>query len=479
MTTPVGTSASAVDVVFLGPSMTHAEARAIYPEAVYLPPAAMGDIIGVLRRYRPHAIGLVDGTFLTNMSVYHKELLYAMEQGVWVLGASSMGALRAAECDNYGMIGVGSIYERFVSGELEDDDEVALTHADASAEFRPLSDALVTIRSGLSGAVDAGLLSQDEAATLLECQVERWFPDRRLSHVSVDARALGIDEARCAALKEFMRTRVVDPKKQDAISLLERMRNLPAGPVPPEERVKTVVSGVFSALLSRDVSVETKEGLLVTFDKMRRYAVLHDSQYETNLRRARQTMALAGLSSEIGGPPTVEEIEAARVEVARQVRVDPEDLDAWATSQVVGEAGCRFMLTLQALCLRLESSWLGRARLGMITQPLLNEYRLAGTYDTLKTSAALQIAAAAGVAFDAQPSAESLLRTQAALGWQVPPRLLEYLDDHDLGTLPELLVTIDTSVRAHYGLFGIGLVDDDGQGPSVIEHAEPMMTRGS
>ena len=62
-------------VVFLGPSLSREEAVALLPEAIFLPPAAMGDVLGATRRYRPHAIGLVDGTFLQNMSVFHKELL--------------------------------------------------------------------------------------------------------------------------------------------------------------------------------------------------------------------------------------------------------------------------------------------------------------------------------------------------------------------------------------------------------------------
>jgi hypothetical protein len=68
-------------VVFLGPSLSHAEAKQILPGAICLPPAAMGDVLGASLTYRPHAIGLVDGTFLSNMSVFHKELLYAMDQG--------------------------------------------------------------------------------------------------------------------------------------------------------------------------------------------------------------------------------------------------------------------------------------------------------------------------------------------------------------------------------------------------------------
>ena len=57
-------------VVFLGPSLARNEAQQVLPDAIYLPPAAMGDIVGALRRYRPHAIGLIrtgDTTQYANM----------------------------------------------------------------------------------------------------------------------------------------------------------------------------------------------------------------------------------------------------------------------------------------------------------------------------------------------------------------------------------------------------------------------------
>lgn len=467
------------DIAFLGPSLRQSEARALYPDLVVLPPAAMGDVLGAVNRHRPHAVALIDGTFLTNMSVYHKELLYAMEQGVWVLGGSSMGALRAAECDQYGMIGVGGIYERFASGELEDDDEVALTHADRTLEYQPVSDAMVTIRAGIAGAEAAGLLTPDEASELIARQKARWFPDRRLSLVSRDAEEIGVDPDRCRAIHEFMRNDVVDPKREDALAVLARMAELPAEPAPVEERVTTVMSGVFAALLARDVAVEAHDGLEVSFDEMRRYAVLHDSEYETFLRRARQSQVLAGLSFQLGGPPSPEEELAARQQVAARVGVPVEEVDAWARSQDLDERGLRFLIRVEALTLRVERSWLGRARIGLITQPMLNEYRLAGRYDELKSAAALQHSAAATVHFDQSPSPMTVLRTLAALGWNFPPNIVEYLDEHDLGELGELMDTAETSVRAHYALFGLPLVESEGEEASIFDASEPMMTRGS
>ena len=60
-------------------------------EVVLLPPASQGDVYAATR-FRPWAIGIVDGYFERVPAVWHKEILWAMSQGVRVYGAASMGA---------------------------------------------------------------------------------------------------------------------------------------------------------------------------------------------------------------------------------------------------------------------------------------------------------------------------------------------------------------------------------------------------
>lgn len=466
-------------VVFLGPSLSHEQAREILPDAVILPPAAMGDILGAVTQFRPHAIGLIDGTFLSNMSVFHKEILYAIDHGVWMLGGSSMGALRAAECDDYGMIGVGQIYQALASGELEDDDEVALTHAEASAGYRALSDAMVTIRATIIGAVDAGVVSQAEADGLLAAQKGRWFPERRLSSVYGDALALGMDEDRARSLRDHVRTEVIDPKRDDAIALLHRLASLPDHPVHQDDRPNTVHSGVFSAMLARDVVVETDDALTVTFDRMRRYAALHDPEYPAMMRTARHELVLTTVSLWLGGLPTTDELAAARTRVARRAGVELDGLPAWAASVDLTDGALDGIVVSEALIGRLESSWLGRSRLGEITATYLSQVRFAGGYPALKAGAALQHAAAKGVTLSPEPTPARLIHSIAALGaWEIPTDILAYIDDAELGSFGELLEAISTSVRAHHALFGIGLVDVEDDTVIAHEDAEPMMARG-
>ncbi len=113
--------------VFLGPTLAEKDARAEL-DAVYLPPASAGDVYRLWRR-RPNAIGIVDGYFDRVPAVWHKEIMWMMERGVHVFGGASMGALRAAELDGFGMHGVGWVYQAFREETLDRDDEVAVRHA--------------------------------------------------------------------------------------------------------------------------------------------------------------------------------------------------------------------------------------------------------------------------------------------------------------------------------------------------------------
>ena len=140
-------------MVFTGPTIS-AEDAAAHLDATYLPPAEQGDVYRAARE-RPLVIGIVDGSFERIPAVFHKEILWAMREGIHVFGAASMGALRAAELADFGMVGVGAVFEAYRSGALTDDDEVAVAHATKEASFSASSEAMVNIRATLAAAVTA------------------------------------------------------------------------------------------------------------------------------------------------------------------------------------------------------------------------------------------------------------------------------------------------------------------------------------
>jgi hypothetical protein len=98
-------------IVFTGPTLSPDEARSAC-DVLCLPPVAQGDVYRATQR-NPSAIGIIDGYFSGAPSVWHKEILYALSRAIPVFGSASMGALRAAELHDYGMQGVGQIFEAY------------------------------------------------------------------------------------------------------------------------------------------------------------------------------------------------------------------------------------------------------------------------------------------------------------------------------------------------------------------------------
>ena len=211
--------------VFLGPSLPLAEARAIL-DAVYLPPAGQGDLYRAIRDRDAEAIGLIDGFFEQVPAVWHKEILWALKQGVRVYGASSMGALRAAELEQFGMIGIGKVFQAYRSGvfppfagAFEDDDEVAVAHGPAELDYLG-SDAMVDIRATLAAAESQGVIDRVHRDRLANLAKGLFYKERsygRLLGLARDSADIGPVVSR---FEDWLAGGKVSQKRLDAESLL-------------------------------------------------------------------------------------------------------------------------------------------------------------------------------------------------------------------------------------------------------------------
>ena len=222
-------------VIFTGPTLTAVEARTVL-EADYRPPAAEGDVYRAARG-RPQAIGIIDGYFERVPSVWHKEILWAMSQGIHVFGGASMGALRAAELDVFGMEGVGAIFEAFRDGSLEDDDEVAVAHAGPDFGFKSASEAMVDIRFTLGRALDAGVIGAEAYALLESTAKELFYPDRNYAVIMERAAGRGAADDELLRLREWLPSGRASLKRADALAMLRVIRDRLATGLEPK-RVK-------------------------------------------------------------------------------------------------------------------------------------------------------------------------------------------------------------------------------------------------
>ena len=207
--------------VFLGPTLPRAEAAQLL-DATYLPPAAEGDVYRAALQ-RPQVIGIVDGYFHSRAAIRHKEILWAMKEGIHVFGAASMGALRAAELAAFGMEGVGEVFAQYRDGTLEDDDEVAIVHGREEAHFMAASDAMVNIRATLAKAEKAKVISSASRVALEKAAKERFFPHRSYRMLLAGASELSLPTAEIAAFAAWLPTGAVDQKRADARSMLSEI----------------------------------------------------------------------------------------------------------------------------------------------------------------------------------------------------------------------------------------------------------------
>lgn len=209
--------------VFAGPSLPPQVARAHWAEPIYLPPVAQGDVYRVAC-HKPWAIGIIDGLFERVPSVWHKEILWALSQGIHVYGSASMGALRSAELAPFGMVGVGDIFEDYASVAVEDDDEVVRSHRGALKNFEPTGEAMVNIRRTLAKALDEQIVSSATAERLAQIGKEFFYRHRQYHKIVDQGLREDLSVAELRSFREWVAAGRVDQQRQDAIAMLARMR---------------------------------------------------------------------------------------------------------------------------------------------------------------------------------------------------------------------------------------------------------------
>src|SRR5438067_857488 len=205
-------------IVYLGPSLALDEAQGLL-DGEYRPPVKRGDL--------PHSfdgtIVMIDGEFGQSLSVSPNEILRLLDQGTRVIGASSMGALRAAELHPYGMQGCGWIFDAYISGQLIADDEVAVTYS--PLDHSALTVPLVNVRVWLDRLDSSGGIDGPSARQLLARARRVFYADRTEEHLFAEwEAAIGTDKLQRILLASG--GRITDIKAEDARCALALARQL-------------------------------------------------------------------------------------------------------------------------------------------------------------------------------------------------------------------------------------------------------------
>ncbi|MEZ5376235.1 MAG: TfuA-like protein [Acidimicrobiales bacterium] len=209
---------SASIAVFLGPSLSTTEAIEIAPDCTIHPPAACGDVYRVAAT-GPDTIVLIDGLFESVRSVWHKELLWALQAGIRVIGASSMGALRAAECAAFGMEPIGRIANDYLAGNRSRDGDVAVAHREGDGAWSATSVPLVNVEATSEAGAAAGAISDEQRVLIDEAAAQQFYAERTWPSIIEAVRE--VDAAAAIALEQHLADNgVVDQKAEDARAAL-------------------------------------------------------------------------------------------------------------------------------------------------------------------------------------------------------------------------------------------------------------------
>ena len=387
-------------VVFLGPTLSRRDAEAVLA-ASYLPPVRQGDVYRVVRDAAPRAIGIIDGGFLDVASVWHREILWALSQGVHVFGAASMGALRAAELDGFGMRGVGRIHAAYRDGcwpgydeAFEDDDEVAVIHAPPEASGLPLSDAMVDLRDTLLAAEAAGIIDRPGRDALTHAMKRLHFADRTFARLA--------DAAGDAAVARWLTANQVRRKRLDAIAMLEAMQVFLAEDPPPFQAAfrfeRALVWEQFVAAADAPDDIEA--------------SVLAELRLACKAWQDVQRAALGRLHAPRPVDPAAQRRVLDRFRRQRGLWRRA-DLDAWLTANALDAARLERLLCREAT---LDAETAGRA--ATLGFAMLDHLRLTGRFSELLHAVRAKHAALTDV-----PPPPPEPHRQAVLDWYFEQRL--------------------------------------------------------
>lgn len=213
-------------LVFLGPTLPIRLAQELIV-ADFMPPAKQADIYSAVRNSPPSIIVLIDGEFNQALSVWHKEILFALAQGVRVIGASSMGALRAAELHSLGMTGVGKIFEDYRDGIIDADDEVALTYGPAEIGYPQTTIPLVNLRATVENAERSEVITLEEKYILMGVLKNIHFSVRTKHRIRQEMVNRGFSTA---DFEKIIVNHFIDQKMLDAIVALETAKAISSVP---------------------------------------------------------------------------------------------------------------------------------------------------------------------------------------------------------------------------------------------------------
>ena len=213
-------------IVYLGPTLRREEAIKIL-DADYRDPAKKGDFLMLSQDSdEKKYVGFIDGVFLHDyppppIEVYH----LATRINTELIGASSLGALRAVELEKFGMKGIGKIFELYKNGIIDADDEVAVTFVRGSNILQ--SEAMIDIRFNLFLAYKRGIITNETKKRIAKIAKNIYFPFRNYEDIiKLTQQQLPSIYDELEGFRSYILKNRDSLKARDAIKLLKYLKTM-------------------------------------------------------------------------------------------------------------------------------------------------------------------------------------------------------------------------------------------------------------
>jgi hypothetical protein len=323
--------------VFVGPTLPGRDVSRILPGAVVHPPVEHGDLLR-LDPDRGDVVVIIDGYYHQSASVRHKEILALLAEGVTVIGCSSMGALRAAELAEYGMIGNGLVYRMYQDGRLDADDEVALAHGPAP-DYRSFTVPSVVIRHVADMAVRSGVLDEVDATSIIAAARDLHYTERSWQALARAVEATDSTAIALVRLREFVDSRP-EPTDIKVVDALDTLHKIADGELPnARHRVESWASGDWcNRYLDEwraEFTVSAVDDISIGHGAIIRYQQIYRDDFPARWQR----LALGGI---IGAETTDGDPTARALSIAARTGLKPASIsDArrryWLTDRELAE----------------------------------------------------------------------------------------------------------------------------------------------
>lgn len=213
-------------IVYLGPTLSREKAIKIL-DADYRDPAKKGDFLMLSQDSdEKKYVGFIDGVFLHDyppspIEVYH----LATRKNIELIGASSLGALRAVELEKFGMKGIGKIFQLYKNGIINADDEVAVTFVRENNILQ--SEAMIDIRFNLFLAYKKGIITNQTKKRIAKIAKNIYFPFRNYEDIiKLTQQQLPSIYDELEGFRSYILKNRDSLKARDAIKLLKYLKTM-------------------------------------------------------------------------------------------------------------------------------------------------------------------------------------------------------------------------------------------------------------